>query len=346
MRTINITVRDKLPVVAAMSGTAVQDNKYKLLFDFDEEWQDGMKSVVVVGNRRQYVVYPTETNEVEIELGDARVVNVGVMQDVIATSRPCQIIVEESIKRRMGVEIVPPSDDMWTYITEQIRLLNAAKLSPVVKSDAMTQPVGRDAQGRLFTAPSAAGGNTVTDVSLTTSSGPDGPYRVLRITLGDGTVLKTDFPPFAVVSDVVVIHDFDPTSTHTGDTDVADAGSLGGWLSPFIGRIWVNRKTQRIFVLTDKGFDASTGYYFTWTPVGGGLPEFTDADEGNVLQIVGGKPVWVALQSVTVEEITLTINDDGSVAVSGVELAVQDNGAVLVGGAELALLDDGAVLVR
>lgn len=160
MRTINITVRDKLPVVTAMSGSAVMDNKYKLLFDFDDEWQNGLKSVVVVGNRGQYVVYPTETNEVEIELGDARHVSVGVIQDVVATSRPCQIIAEESIKRRMGVEIAPPEQDVWTYITEQIRLLNAAKLSPVTKTATMTQPVGRDEQGRLWTAPTTAGGGS------------------------------------------------------------------------------------------------------------------------------------------------------------------------------------------
>lgn len=157
MKTINITVRDKLPVVTAMSGTAVTDNKYRLIFDFDDEWQAGLKSVVVVGNRRQYVVYPTETDEVEIEFGDACAVSVGVIQDVIATSRPCQIIVEDSIRRRMGVEIVPPDEDAWTYITEQIRLLNGAKLSPIDKTDAMTQPVGRDEAGRLWTRPGGEG---------------------------------------------------------------------------------------------------------------------------------------------------------------------------------------------
>lgn len=179
MKTINITVRDKLPVVTAMSGTAVTDNKYRLVFDFDDEWQAGLKSVVVVGNRRQYVVYPTETDEVEIEFGDARAVSVGVIQDVIATSRPCQIIVEDSIRRRMGVEIVPPDEDAWTYITEQIRLLNAAKLFPVSKTSAMTQPVGRDEAGRLWTEPTGDGGSLSASgvgntIVLTLSGGGNG----------------------------------------------------------------------------------------------------------------------------------------------------------------------------
>lgn len=181
MKTINITVRDKLPVVSAMSGTAVTDNKYKLIFDFDDEWQDGLKSVVVVGNRRQYVVYPTETNEVEIELGDARAVSVGVIQDVIATSRPCEIRVNESIKRRMGVEIVPPDEDAWTYIMEQIRLLNAAKLDPVAATSDMTQEVGRTEDGRLVTKPTASTGgggginvtydDTTGELTITSASG-------------------------------------------------------------------------------------------------------------------------------------------------------------------------------
>lgn len=79
---------------------------------------------------------------------------------------------------------------------------------------------------------------------------------------------------------------------------------------------------------------------------GSGLPEYTEADEGKVLMIVGGKPAWVKVQTAPAEEVVLMLNDDGSIAVSGVEFTVQDDGAVLAGGAELALQDDGAVLIK
>lgn len=92
-------------------------------------------------------------------------------------------------------------------------------------------------------------------------------------------------------------------------------------------------------------------YEYRWvdvgkSPGGGGLPEYTSADEGKVLMIVGGKPAWVTVQTAPAEEVVLMLNDDGSIAVSGVEFTVQDDDAVLVGGAELALQDDGAVLLK
>ena len=86
-----------------------------------------------------------------------------------------------------------------------------------------------------------------------------------------------------------------------------------------------------------------------WTRPGGkgsALPEYTAADEGKVLMIVGGKPTWVTIKASTTEEITLAVNEDGSILLSGVELVVQDDGAVLIGGAELVPHDDGAVMIR
>ncbi|MBP3294321.1 MAG: hypothetical protein J6N32_11260 [Clostridia bacterium] len=93
-------------------------------------------------------------------------------------------------------------------------------------------------------------------------------------------------------------------------------------------------------------------YEYRWVDVGQspgggrGLPEYTSADEGKVLMIVGGKPAWVTVQTAPAEEVVLMLNDDGSIAVSGVEFTVQDDGAVLVGGAGIALQDDGAVLIK
>lgn len=293
MKTINITVRDKLPVVSAMSGTAVTDNKYKLIFDFDDEWQDGLKSVVVAGNRRQYVVYPTETNEVEIELGDARVVSVGVIQDVIATSRPCEIRVNESIKRRMGVEIVPPEDDVWTYITEQIRLLNAAKLEPVAATSDMTQDVGRTEDGRLVTKPTTSTGggsgggsgkgveNFLLGVTTDSGIGTSG-YR-LTIVLENGDELAVELPDMGIaLSDVVTVADTAPTAS----TDGAE------------GELWFDKTAKILYICTgEKQQDGGIVVpgLREWVAAGGAadnLPEITEADAGRILRIADGVPVW------------------------------------------------------
>ena len=157
MKTINISVRDKLPTVTAMSGSAVADNKYRLMFAFDDEWEPGLKTIIVAGNHGKYTPYPTDNDMVDIELDGTRVVHIGVVQDVVATSRPCQIIVNESIRQRMGEEVPAPEPDVWEYITEQVRKLGAAALYPVDKTAGMTQPVGRDADGHLWTAPGSGG---------------------------------------------------------------------------------------------------------------------------------------------------------------------------------------------
>ena len=157
MKEILIRVADKLPKVVSMTGTAVRDNRYRLKFEFDDEWQDGLKTYIIADSRGHFVPYPSEENHIDVELGGSHVINVGVMQDILATSRPCQIFLEESIRQKMKDEIPPPEPDVWTYITEQIRILAAAKLSPVQKAEDMTQEVGVDPDGHLWTSPGSGG---------------------------------------------------------------------------------------------------------------------------------------------------------------------------------------------
>lgn len=159
MKTINISVRDKLPLVTSMSGRAVADNRYRLQFEFDDEWAEGLKTVIVALSAKQYRMYPTTADYVDIELGGERYITVGVIQDTIATSQPCQILVNESIRKHMGEKIELPEPDVWMYITEQIRTLNTLRLYPVEKTKAMTQQVGRDADGKLWTYPGGSGGS-------------------------------------------------------------------------------------------------------------------------------------------------------------------------------------------
>jgi|GEM_PF-2119674 len=166
MKEILIRVADKLPKVVSMTGTAVRDNRYRLTFEFDNEWQDGLKTYIIADSRGHFVPYPSEENHIDVELGGSHVINVGVMQDILATSRPCQIFLEESIRQKMKDEIPPPEPDVWTYITEQIRILATEKLSPVQKAEDMTQEVGVDPNGRLWTNPGSGGITQETDPTV------------------------------------------------------------------------------------------------------------------------------------------------------------------------------------
>lgn len=81
-------------------------------------------------------------------------------------------------------------------IHAQIAELEGAKLDPVAKTDDMTQPVGRDEQGRLFTAPSSGGGGgtglpTITEADegrVLTASGGVAVWRDLPKYTGEYSV--------------------------------------------------------------------------------------------------------------------------------------------------------------
>lgn len=130
MKQINISVADKLPKITAMSGTAVTDNTYLFVFDFDDEWLDGAKTVYVVNNFGKFVPYIMDGNSVEIQLTDARYVDIGISQGTLVTSLPCRIVVNPSIKRIAGEEIPPPAPDVYDQIMDLLNKLGETGASP------------------------------------------------------------------------------------------------------------------------------------------------------------------------------------------------------------------------
>lgn len=254
MKTINISVRDKLPRVTSMSGRAVADNRYRLLFDFDEEWVEGLKTVVVAVSAKQYRMYPTTADYVDIELGGERYITVGVIQDTIATSQPCQILVNESIRKHMGEEIELPEPDVWTYITDQIRTLNSLRLYPVEKTAAMTQQVGVDAERRLWTYPGGSGGSGGIDrifiMEGVSSYGP--PTYTLNVLMTNGSVITCQLPNMGLeLSDVITVSPSSPITS----------GARG-----VVGELWFDTTDRVLYVCISSSNAIGTP---NWLAVGG-----------------------------------------------------------------------------
>ena len=255
MKTINISVRDKLPLVTSMSGRTVADNRYRLLFDFDEEWVEGLKTVVVAVSAKQYRMYPTTADYVDIELGGERYITVGVIQDTIATSQPCQILVNESIRKHMGEEIELPEPDVWTYITDQIRTLNSLRLYPVEKTAAMTQQVGVDAERRLWTYPGGSGGSGGIDrifiMAGVSSDGP--PTYTLNVQLTNGSVITCQLPNMGIeLSDVITVSPSSPITS---------------WASGYVGELWFDTTDRVLYVCISSNNAIGAP---KWIAVGGG----------------------------------------------------------------------------
>lgn len=254
MKTINISVRDKLPLVTSMSGRAVADNRYRLLFDFDDEWVEGLKTVVVAVSAKQYRMYPTTADYVDIELSGERYITVGVIQDTIATSQPCQILVNESIRKHMGEEIELPEPDVWTYITDQIRTLNSLRLYPVEKTAAMTQQVGVDAERRLWTYPGGSGGSGGIDrISIVASTPSDGPTEyILRVHMTDGRAIDCKLPNMGIaLSDIITVSPSSPL----------EPAAVGQ-----VGELWFDTTMRMLYVCIMAGTAIGVP---NWITVGG-----------------------------------------------------------------------------
>jgi len=171
-----------------------------------------------------------------------------------------------------------PFPDMPASVTEQIlaRLDDIEQnggtggLTPVDKTDAMTAEVGRDEDGRLWTAGTGRGVKTL-------SIGRTEQGIEFGATLENGTKLAA----FAPMSDVRI-----EKTAPTAETPGAEGELL---FDESAGVLYVGGGA---FI---PAFSDKTEYL--WTAVGGGsgLPEHTAADEGKFLRIVGGSPAWVAL---------------------------------------------------
>jgi hypothetical protein len=254
LKTINISVRDKLPLVTSMSGRAVADNRYRLVFDFDDEWVEGLKTVVIAVSAKQYRMYPTTADYVDIELGGERYITVGVIQDTIATSQPCQILVNESIRKHMGEEIELPEPDVWTYITDQIRTLNSMRLYPVEKTEAMTQQVGVDADRRLWTYPGGSGGSGGIDrISIVSNTPSDGPTEyTLRVHMTDGRAIDCKLPNMGIaLADIITVSPSSPLET-------AAVGQ--------VGELWFDTTMRMLYVCIMAGTAIGEP---NWIAVGG-----------------------------------------------------------------------------
>ena len=160
---ILIEVRDRLPVVRTCVDLITHNSDYYIRFDFDDEWNDyEQKTVYFVYEDGNYmpVIMSGNICDFPIIQNERRRVFIGVQAGNLKTTRPCCVNVLDSIADLLNKQITPPSEDVYSQIMDIINDLERYKLNPIAKTDGMTQPVGRDDDGRLYTFPSSGGGSS------------------------------------------------------------------------------------------------------------------------------------------------------------------------------------------
>lgn len=129
MPEILITVRDKLPVIAGDVKAIVTDNSdYTVRFAFDEQWEDGTKTVYFIRSNG-YVFAPVKTvNDVvsvpiQRDAGLMTRLLIGVQQGDIKTSRPCAVAVYPAVTDMIEDDAVQPEPSLWEDVLKRLEKL-------------------------------------------------------------------------------------------------------------------------------------------------------------------------------------------------------------------------------
>lgn len=158
---ILIQVRDRVPTIVNVREIITYNTDYTVKFDFDSEWDAyEHKTVYFVDETGNYAAVISSDDKCEFPLfeNERRRIFVGVQAGELKTTRPCYVNVLDSIADMLSSPIPPPPDDVYAQIMSIINALESAKLNPALKTDDMTEPVGRDEKGQLWAAPMGGGG--------------------------------------------------------------------------------------------------------------------------------------------------------------------------------------------
>jgi len=123
MKEITISVRNKIPRVTSELKTLVADNtEYRLIFDFDEDWQEGEKTVILIIEGVEALA-PVTTSEDAITMPAIRITDgshhallVGVEQGQIITTRPAVLTVYPSAKTALMNALVDDERVQMTWL--------------------------------------------------------------------------------------------------------------------------------------------------------------------------------------------------------------------------------------
>ena len=133
LTTIHITVRDRVPTITAGEDVISHNSDYVAEFEFDEEWQDKVKTVYFVCEDGSYqaVVMSGNSCDVPMMAGEHRRIFVGVQAgsaekpSVLKTTRPCCLKVKDSIADYLGEQIPDPTPSVYEQIIAMLESITS-----------------------------------------------------------------------------------------------------------------------------------------------------------------------------------------------------------------------------
>ena len=167
LTTIHITVRDRVPTITAGEDVISHNSDYVAEFEFDEEWQDKVKTVFFVCEDGSYqaVVMSGNSCDVPMMVGEHRRIFVGVQAgsaekpSVLKTTRPCCLKVKDSIADYLGQPIPDPTPDVYEQIIAMLESITSPTWNSVQNKPFTTLGDGLEVENGVLSAKGGTGGS-------------------------------------------------------------------------------------------------------------------------------------------------------------------------------------------
>lgn len=193
LTTIHITVRDRVPTITAGEDVISHNSDYVAEFEFDEEWQDKVKTAYFVCEDGSYQAVVMSGNSCGVPMldGEHRRIFVGVQAgsakkpSVLKTTRPCCLKVKDSIADYLGQPIPDPTPDVYEQIIAMLESITSPTWDAVQNKPFSTLGGGLevDENGVL----SAQGGGSANAVQYVAQTLTDEQKAQARENIGAGT---------------------------------------------------------------------------------------------------------------------------------------------------------------
>lgn len=167
LTTIHITVRDRVPTITAGEDVISHNSDYVAEFEFDEEWQDKVKTVFFVCEDGSYqaVVMSGNSCDVPMMAGEHRRIFVGVQTgsaekpSVLKTTRPCCLKVKDSIADYLGQPIPDPTPDVYEQIIAMLNNLTTPTWNAILNKPFESLGDGLSVENGVLSAKGGTGGS-------------------------------------------------------------------------------------------------------------------------------------------------------------------------------------------
>lgn len=183
LTTIHINVRDRVPTITAGEDVISHNSDYVAEFEFDEEWQDKVKTVYFVCEDGSYQAVVMSGNSCGVPMldGEHRRIFVGVQAgavekpSVLKTTRPCCLKVKDSIADYLGEQIPDPTPDVYQQIMAMLNNLTAPTWDSLQNKPFSTLGGGLSVdENGVLSAEGGSGGSSAFYINITSTTDDSG----------------------------------------------------------------------------------------------------------------------------------------------------------------------------